>query len=41
MTGTMVIARSFSDDFVDALSKKFRAAEMQPFKFLEIFESPL
>jgi hypothetical protein len=34
----MVIARGFSTD-LEALTRNFRAAEMQPFKFSDIFES--
>jgi hypothetical protein len=39
MTGTMVIALGLSNVFAEALIKKFRAAEMQPFKFLDILAS--
>lgn len=35
----MVIARGFSGDLEEALTRNFRAAEMQPFKFSDIFES--
>jgi hypothetical protein len=39
MIGTMVIALGLSFDFAEALTRQLRAAEIQLFKFLDIFES--